>query len=223
MKKKITLVVALALVLVVGVFGTLAWLTDTTQTVTNTFTVGNVDITLAETDATTDTDGNQAKSFKMVPGVEIDKDPKVTVVDGSEDCWLFVKLTEKIGDNVKVGEKVLTFDDFITYAVADGWTQVGTETNGVSVFGRKVMATATTKTFDVIGYNDGSTFVPNKVMVDGAKVTKDMMDALQTAGTTAYPTLTVQAYAIQVQGFNDSDKTEADNMAAAWAEVSKAG
>lgn len=222
MKKKITLVVALALVLVVGVFGTLAWLTDTTQTVTNTFTVGNVDITLAETGASTDNSGNQAKSFKMVPGVEIDKDPKVTVVDGSEDCWLFVKLTEKIGA-VTVGAKTLTFDDFITYAVADGWAQVGTEANGVSVFGRKVLATDTTKAFDVIGYNAGSTFVPNKVMVDGANVTKDMMDALQTAGTTAYPTLTVQAYAIQVQGFNDSDKTEADNMAAAWAEVSKAG
>lgn len=222
MKKKITLVVALALVLVVGVFGTLAWLTDTTQTVTNTFTVGNVDITLAETGATTDNNGNQAKSFKMVPGVEIDKDPKVTVVNGSEDCWLFVKLTEGIG-TVTVNGVTKTFDDFITYAVADGWTQVGTETNGVSVFGRKVLATDTTKTFDVIGYYAGSTFVPNKVMVDGANVTKDMMDALQTAGENAYPTLTVQAYAIQVQGFNDSAKSPAENMAAAWAEVSKAG
>ena len=86
----------LALVMVVSVGATIAWLTDTTDPVTNTFTVGNIDITLAETKT----------DFKMVPGNTIDKDPKVTVVGGSEDCWLFVKVEES--DNL---------DDFITYTV----------------------------------------------------------------------------------------------------------
>lgn len=104
MKKK-TFVVALCLALVVAFAagGAIAWLTDTTDPVTNTFTVGNIDISLAET--TTD--------FKMIPGNTIAKDPKVTVEAGSEACWLFVKIEES--DNL---------DTYISYTVATGWTQL---------------------------------------------------------------------------------------------------
>lgn len=77
MKKK-TFIIALCLALVVAFAagGAIAWLTATTGTVTNTFTVGNIDIDLTET--TTD--------YKMVPGNTIAKDPKVTVKAGSEAC-----------------------------------------------------------------------------------------------------------------------------------------
>ena len=64
--------------------GTLAWLTDQTAEVKNTFTVGDINIGLTET--TTD--------YKMVPGNTIAKDPTVTVKAESEACWLFVKVTE---------------------------------------------------------------------------------------------------------------------------------
>ena len=70
MKKKILvacLCVALAVLTIAGT--TLAYLTATTESVTNTFTVGNIDITLAETKT----------DFKMVPGSTIAKDPMVTV------------------------------------------------------------------------------------------------------------------------------------------------
>lgn len=102
MKKKILvacLCVALAVLTIAGT--TLAYLTATTESVTNTFTVGNIDITLAETKT----------DFKMVPGSTIAKDPKVTVKAGSEDCWLFVKV-----------EKSTNLDRFISYTIADGWT-----------------------------------------------------------------------------------------------------
>ena len=60
MKKKIFVpVVAAALALCCAIGGTLAWLTDKTDPVVNTFTVGNVDITLAET---------TGQEYKMVPG-----------------------------------------------------------------------------------------------------------------------------------------------------------
>ena len=110
MKKK-TLALLLALVLVFGaaVGGTIAYLTDTTGPVTNTFTVGNIDIDLDETKT----------DFKMVPGCDIAKDPVVTVDANSEDCWLFVRIDES--SNLK---------DFISYAVAEGWTQ-GDGTNMV--------------------------------------------------------------------------------------------
>lgn len=97
---------ALAAVLLIGcsVGGTLAWLTAETDAVKNTFTVGDINITLAETE----------REYKMVPGCTIDKDPKVTVKAGSEACWLFVKIEES--ENL---------DDFITYTVVtgeNGWT-----------------------------------------------------------------------------------------------------
>lgn len=66
-KRTLTLVIALVLVAVCAVGGTLAWLMDT-DTVTNTFTVGNVDISLTESDA--DGDGNnKANSYKMIDPV----------------------------------------------------------------------------------------------------------------------------------------------------------
>ena len=103
MKKKIAIsIVAVALVLCCAIGGTLAWLTDKTDPVTNTFTVGNINIELKET----------TSDYKMVPGNTIAKDPKVTVKANSEACYLFVKVT-KSGN----------FDQFLTYAKADGWTQ----------------------------------------------------------------------------------------------------
>lgn len=130
MKKK-TFIIALCLALVVAFAagGAIAWLTATTGTVTNTFTVGNIDIDLTET--TTD--------YKMVPGNTIAKDPKVTVKAGSEACWLFVKI-----------EKSANLDTFITYAVADGWTAL---TGVDGVYYREVAATTADTSFDVLAGN----------------------------------------------------------------------
>ena len=69
-KKTIAVVLALVLVICCAVGGVLAWLTDTTDSITNTFTVGNVKIDLAE---------SKNLDLKMVPGQTIKKDPKVTV------------------------------------------------------------------------------------------------------------------------------------------------
>lgn len=110
--KRILLAAVAALLLVaVSVGGTLAWLTASTQTITNTFSPSDITITLAETTGT---------SYKMVPGATIAKDPKVTVEAGSEACWLFVKVEES--DN---------FDSFMTYAMAEGWIALGDSYPGV--------------------------------------------------------------------------------------------
>jgi len=103
--KKKTLLMSLAAVLLVvaGVFGTMAFLTDKTDPLTNTFTVGNIDITLDET----------KEDFKMVPGNAIEKDPKITVEAGSEDAWVFVKVDES--ENL---------DNFIKWSIANEWTEL---------------------------------------------------------------------------------------------------
>ena len=84
------LLMAFVLVIAGTVGVTMALLTDKTDSVVNTFTIGKVDITLTETK------GNGAK---LVPGTTIDKDPKVTVIADSEDCYVFVKI-EKSADIV---------------------------------------------------------------------------------------------------------------------------
>ena len=104
-KKSLALVLALAMIVVCVVGGTLAWLTADTKPVKNTFTTSDISITLEETK------GGDSKEFKMIPGYTIDKDPKVTVATGSEKCYLFVKL-----------DKSTNFDTFLTYRMADGWT-----------------------------------------------------------------------------------------------------
>lgn len=168
------MLIAMAVVLLLGCVtgGTLAWLTSTTSSVVNTFTTSDIDITLTETGAT----NNQA-SFKMIPGYTIAKDPKVTVVTGSEDCWLFVKV-----------EKSTNFDSFMTYEMADGWTQLkDASNNDVSgVFCRKITSTGMGAPISVL--KDDQVTVKDTV-------TKAMMNNLTSS---TYPTLTVTAYASQL-------------------------
>ena len=109
-KKSLALVLALAMIVVCVVGGTLAWLTATTPEVKNTFTTSDIDITLAETTGT---------SYQMIPGYTIAKDPTVTVVKDSEKCYLFVKV-----------DKSANFDKFMTYDMAADWTAL-TGVNGV--------------------------------------------------------------------------------------------
>ena len=179
-KKSLALVLALAMIVVCVVGGTLAWLIDKTDPVTNTFTYGDIDITLAETTGT---------SYKMIPGYTIDKDPKVTVLAGSEKCYLFVKV-----------DKSTNFDTFMTYDMADGWTAL-TGVNGV--YYRVVDASTADQEFGVL---------KNDQVTVRDTVTKTMLNAL-TADT--QPTLTFTAYACQ---YNNSNGTHFD-AADAWAKV----
>lgn len=105
MKKKLLTVVGLvlcAVLLVAGsIFGTFAYLTDS-KTVTNTFTVGSVNITLDEAKVTEYgvVDGTSrvtSNTYKLIPGHKYAKDPTIHVADDSEDCWVFVKIDNGLG------------------------------------------------------------------------------------------------------------------------------
>ena len=188
-KKSLALVLALAMIVVCVVGGTLAWLIATTGSVTNTFTYGDIDIKLEETDATVSADGSATKEFKMIPGYTIAKDPKVTVLADSEKCYLFVKVAES--DN---------FDTFMTYDMADGWKALA----GVSgVYYREVETSTANQEFAVLK--------DNQVTVSG-DVTKTMLNGLTEA---TQPTLTFTAYACQYNSSNGTSFSAAD----AWAKV----
>lgn len=108
-KALLALCCAIALV-AISVGATLAYLTSTDK-VTNTFTVGNVKITLDETDvddSTPNANRDQENSYKLMPGQTYVKDPIVHVAAKSEDSWIFIKvkneidgLLNKSDDNVK--------------------------------------------------------------------------------------------------------------------------
>lgn len=183
------LALILALVLMVGgvVGGTVAWLIDQSDKVVNTFTYGDINIDLDETDTKLDDDDDpDTNEYEMMPGSEITKDPKVTVKAGSENNWLFVKL-----------EKSENFDDFLTYVIGDGWTQLydaeGNQVEGVYYRYQAAIA------------EDGedacySVLKDDKVQVKG-EVAKEQLNALDQDGRKDYPTLTVTAYAVQYAGF----------------------
>lgn len=202
--------VALTLVLMLAVCaasigGTIAWLTATTAPVVNTFTPSDIKITLTETKT----------DFKMVPGTEIDKDPKVTVKAGSEACWLFVKVEESTNPKL---------DEYITYTVADGWTQLEGDSDNEEVKGvffRKLENPVTTDvSYDVL--------YANKVAVKDT-VNEAMMEAItgndSDGNAKPQPTLTFTAYAIQYVGHEPvAPVTNATTMTAAydaWTEISK--
>ena len=98
-KSKALLLSLCAVMLVAAsIFGTLAYLTDT-DAVENTFTVGQVGITLDEADVKPDgtyesnaTVRVHANEYHLMPGREYIKDPIVHVDDSSEDSWIFVKV-----------------------------------------------------------------------------------------------------------------------------------
>lgn len=206
--KPLALLLALTLLLGCAIGGTIAWLTATTQEVENTFTVGNIDITLEETGATdndtTDTDNTLKKSMKMVPGNKIEKDPKITVKAGSESCWVFVKVTESTSLN-----------SYITYVMDNAWTALGNDYPGVYYIQQADLSSATQNAvYNVIGnkgFDGNGKYEANNVLVK-TEVTKQMMDNLKVDGA-VQPTLTFKAYAIQQASFT--------TPVAAWTEVSK--
>ena len=168
--RKTLALVAACLMLVVGVVGgTVAWLTATTGSVVNTFTCGDINITLTETPAT----------YKIVPGNNITKDPTVTVSANSENCILFVKVEE---------ENWPTFTETngtrkVRYEIADGWTALDTE-NHPGVYYRTVTSSESNQDFAVLK--------DNTITVSG-NLTKVEVNSMTTA-----PTLTITAYAHQL-------------------------
>lgn len=167
-------ILMLALVLVLGcaVGGTVAWLVSKTDPVVNTFTYGDINITLTETKP-----ANQ--QAKIIPGVDIEKDPKVTVKAGSEACWLFVKVEE---EGTFVADKV-------TYSVADGWTQGDDTDIPANVYYREVGAVTADTDFYVLN--------GNKVTVSNSLTKEDIANITQ-------PKLTFTAYAVQKDGMADA-------------------
>ena len=126
--KALAVVLTVMLMVGCGVGGTLAWLTANTTTVTNTFTVGDIDIKLDESELETTGELNTASrktenTYKILPGTSQPKDPVVTVEKGSEACYVFVQIQE-VNNTVPGSDPV---KKYITYDVdTSKWTLLET-------------------------------------------------------------------------------------------------
>jgi predicted ribosomally synthesized peptide with SipW-like signal peptide len=184
MKKNKKILMALALVgcailLVVGsIAGTVAYLTSVKR-VTNTFTIGNVSITLDESNATDPQAPRvQANTYHLLPGKTYTKDPIVHVAENSEECYLFVKVVNPIAsvekaDTPKIADQI----------EANGWTVYA---DGVYV--RTVAKSAIQtdiKLFDTVVISEA--------------VTKEQLEALDGKK------IVITAYAVQTAGFANAD------------------
>lgn len=165
-----------AIVLFIGCTagGTVAWLVSKPDPIVNVFTVGNINATLTET----------KKEFKIVPGVDIAKDPVATVKANSEECYLFVQLTEK---NWPAFTEADNTTRKVKYEIADGWTKLED-----GVYYRVVTKSDADQPFDVLK--------GNKVTVSST-LTKENADAIQKAEA---PKLTVAVYAVQKEGMGSA-------------------
>ena len=163
-----------AIVLVIGCTagGTVAWLVSKPNAITNVFTVGDINATLTETKT----------AFKIVPGVVIAKDPVATVTANSEDCYLFVQLTEANWPTFTEATETGSSTRKVKYEIADGWTKLED-----GVYYREVLKKDTeNRAFHVLK-ND-------KVTVSST-LTKKEANAI-----TGTPKLTVAVYAVQKEG-----------------------
>lgn len=176
--KTIAMIMAMVMMVVCMVSGTLAWLTDSTSEVQNTFTTADIGLTLTETFNTdSDNDGTNDKwQAQMIPGFSYTKDPKVTVSANSVDCYLFVKFEETNNPST-----YLTYTSTLT--TANGWTQGDGTDIPATVWYRKVMTSDTTRSWELLS---GNTIAVKDT------VTKDNMT------TAASATLTYTAYASQL-------------------------
>lgn len=189
--KALVLAFCAVLLVVTTVFVTMAFLTSK-DSVKNTFTVGNVAITLDELDVDDDAnkadnvtaaDGtirDKANQYKLIPGKSYTKDPTIHVDDNSERCWLFVKVENGLENAEADGNTTIA-----AQMTANDWTAVAGE-SGVYAYKETVSAGADVlvfESFKIAGNTD--------------------VEAFQDAS------IDVTAYAVQSEGF--------ETAAEAWA------
>ena len=191
--KALVLALCAVLLVVTTVFVTMAFLTSE-DSVQNTFTVGEVTISLDELDVDEDdlltdnkeytkdgitTTRDKANEYKLIPGKTYKKDPTIHVGAKRGPCYLFVKVENGLENAEADGNTTIA-----AQMTANGWTALDGETN-IYVYNQIV-----SKNTDVVVF---SSFT-----IDGETVVANFKDAK----------INVTAYAIQAEGFENTAKAD---------------
>lgn len=203
-KKALLLALCAVLLVAATVMGTMAYLTAT-DTVTNTFTIGKVDIKLDE--AKVDADGKaltgdaaarvKANEYHLMPGHSYTKDPTVHVTANSEDSYIFVKVENGIS----------AFE-----------AATSAEEGGYKTIADQIKANGWTALNDVDGvyykeYTKGTADVDLKVF-ENFKIADDANGKDGWSDINADTTkVIVTAYAVQKDGFETAAKAWQTNFA----------
>lgn len=191
--KKIAALLLCAVLLVgASVAGTVAYLTSQDST-TNTFTVGQVNITLKEYDVDPQTglkksplaEVEELTNLELVPGREVQKHPFVTVTANSEPCWLFVKVENGLSSYEATGDTTIA-----KQLETNDWVKLENVDN--VYYYKDIVPTSTTA--QVYNVFTSITIAENAQTVDG-------WTNIATNGK-----VVVTAYAIQSEGFNSVDE-----------------
>lgn len=201
--RKILAMAACAVLLVcISVGATVAYLTAT-ESVTNTFTVGKVAITLDEAKVTEygveipKAGRVQANSYKLLPGHTYVKDPTIHVDDESEPCYLFVKVENGIADIE--GKKTIEVS-----MKAQNWVALDDKYPGIW------FRAADDGTEKIVAFNGGDdaivfdAFTISEDVLGGEKPTTNPVAGAKYIGDYANKQIKITAYAIQADGFANS-------------------
>lgn len=128
MKKKLmAIALAVCVVAVLAAGASLAYFTDKTEAANNTFTMGNVKITLDETDLTKDDDSRTAEGntyTNLYPGMEMVKDPIVHNT-GKNAAWVRVIVRVANGaafmDKFAIAPYASSPLEGLTHGLGAGW------------------------------------------------------------------------------------------------------
>jgi len=195
--KALVLALCAVLLVVTTVFVTMAFLTSE-DSVQNTFTVGEVTISLDELDVDKDdlltdnkeytkdgitTTRDKANEYKLIPGKTYKKDPTIHVGANSEPCYLFVKVENGLVDAEADGNRTIA-----KQMENEGWFPVnGTE---------DVYYCGTVTTISAVnGGQDKVVF--NEFTIDDSVEADDLVKY-------ADKEIKVTAYAIQAEGFENT-------------------
>ena len=200
--KALLLTLCAVLLVAASVMGTMAYLTSTDK-VENTFTVGNVAIKLDEAKVKTDgtpvtpADRVKANSYKLLPGHTYNKDPMVTVLKGSESSYIKMTVTFT---------KAAELDAIFTPNGAD-MTSIfnGYDSSNWTYKGNTKNAADNTRTYEfwykeAVAAPDGNVALDalfDSITVPGS-ITNEQLKTIEGM------TITVNAYAIQADGFTDA-------------------
>ena len=205
--KALLLTLCAVLLVTASVLGTMAYLTSKDEVV-NTFSVGSVAIKLDEAEANPDgslvegADRVKANSYKLLPGHTYNKDPMVTVLEGSESSYIKMTVTFSKANEL----------DAIFAPTGAELTSIfnGYDSNNWTYKGNTEDATADTRTYE-FWYKETVDAPDSDVPLDA------LFDSITVPGTITNEqlatiegmTITVNAYAIQADGFANAE--------AAWA------
>ena len=223
MKKTLSVLLAVVLIVAISVAGTLAYLKDTSDPVINTFKSGDlvvdnfvltehlIDDAKTEADGTyhlSETETGPSNEYTVIPGVDIPKDPFIEV-ETSEIAYLFITVDDQLPEDEAGNHPIWKVDNNWEPLKGKGGAPV--QLNGKPVYvwkNTEAEADADANILPAGKYTDDKTIniiAEQNITVPGAYDVSKL--------TTAGKTLSFNAYICQASSFTDAADAWQNNFA----------